>query len=76
MTLPNIISFIGLTVHWAATDGHIESTILDFVKCVDRFLEIIVHLTNAPLEHARDTRAAILLLVFQNACTIMVYMAK
>jgi hypothetical protein len=32
-TSPNVISFISLMVHWAG-DGHIQSTILDFVKCI------------------------------------------
>ncbi|KIM75183.1 hypothetical protein PILCRDRAFT_47678, partial [Piloderma croceum F 1598] len=36
-TSPNVISFIGLTVHWAE-DGHIQSTILDFVKYVHNLI--------------------------------------
>jgi hypothetical protein len=34
-TSPNVISFVGLTVHWAGSDG-IRSTTLDFVKYVVR----------------------------------------
>ena len=30
-TAPNVVSFIGLTVHWAS-EGRIKSLILDFVK--------------------------------------------
>ena len=36
-TSPNVISFIGLTVHWAA-DGVIKSMILDFVKWACQWL--------------------------------------
>ena len=37
---PNVILFIGLTVHWAE-NGHIKSTILDFVKYVHNLVEIL-----------------------------------
>jgi hypothetical protein len=43
-TSPNVISFIGLTVHWA-NDGQIQSTILDFVKYVRQFSLINTSLT-------------------------------
>jgi hypothetical protein len=44
-TFPNVISFVGLTVHWAAANGHIKSTILDFVKYVTA-LYYFHHATN------------------------------
>ena len=32
-TSPNVIAFIGATVHWVV-DGHMQSVILDFIKYV------------------------------------------
>ena len=32
-TSPNVISFVGLTLHWVG-EGQIQSTILDFVKYI------------------------------------------
>lgn len=32
-TSPNVISFVGLTIHWAG-EGQVRSTILDYVRCV------------------------------------------
>lgn len=76
-TSPNVISFIGLTVHWAGTDGNIGSTILDFVKCVAQFLTsdldfLLIYL----LGHQKDIRAATLLLASQNVYTNTVFKIK
>jgi hypothetical protein len=76
-TSPNVISFIGLTVHWAGADGNIGSTILDFVKCVAQFLAsdlgfLLVYVTG----HQKDIRAATLPLASQNVCTNMVFKIK
>jgi hypothetical protein len=76
-TSPNVISFIGLTVHWAGTDGNIGSTILDFVKWVAQFLAsdlgfLLIYI----IGHQKDTWAATLPLASQNVCMNMVFKIK
>jgi hypothetical protein len=47
-----VVSFIGLTVHWAVKDG-IQSTILDFVKCVIHALSFQLCKTQRLLFYSR-----------------------